>query len=203
MSESPNEKDLLKETNPDIDRKYTYGDYIEWTDDKRYELINGVVYMMVPAPAPIHQEVLGNINRYFSNYLADKECKVYFAPFDVRFPDVDEGNEDITTVVQPDLLVVCDKDKLDDKGCKGAPDLIVEVVSPGSGGRDRKIKRDLYEKYGVKEYWLVDYQEKTIEVYTQKKEDNEYGKSDVYVEGDILTVGLFNDLEIEIDNIFT
>jgi len=164
MSKNQNKGDLIRETRPKEFNKnsYTYGDYLTWNDDQRYEIIDGVVYNMVPAPSRRHQGISMELGRQLSNYLLDKKCEVYVAPFDVRLPEGNEDNEDIMTVVQPDLVVVCDLDKLDERGCKGAPDLIIEIISPDSGGRDKKIKRDLYEKHGVKEFWLVNYDEKTV-----------------------------------------
>jgi Uma2 family endonuclease len=118
----------------------------------------------------------------------------------VRLPEGEEKEDDILTVVQPDLLVVCDEDKLDKKGCKGAPDLMIEIISPSSGGRDRRDKRDLYEKHGVKEYWLVDYNEKIVEVYLLN-EDGQYGKPAVYLEDDKVPVDILNGLEIDLSYI--
>ncbi|MFW6029628.1 MAG: Uma2 family endonuclease, partial [Halanaerobiales bacterium] len=137
------------------DRLYTYSDYLNWTDGKRYELINGQVYTMSAAPYRRHQSISGELFRQIANYLFDKKWDVYDAPFDVRLPEGEEDKDEILTVVQPDIVVVCDEDKLDKRGCRGAPDLIIEIISPSSAGRDRKDKRDLYEKHGVREYWLV------------------------------------------------
>ena len=106
---------------------YTYGDYKYWQDDERYELINGEVYNMSPAPKRIHQKLSGRIFNLFFNFLKGKTCEVYDSPFDVRFPDYeDQKDDDIETVVQPDIVVVCDKNKLDDIGCKGAPDIVLK-----------------------------------------------------------------------------
>ncbi len=147
MGEEKNEN-YVKETAKN--KLYTYGEYLNWNDENRYELIDGRVHLMSPAPFRQHQKVLGELFRQFSIYLFDKDCEIYVAPFDVRLPEGDEKDEDIRTVVQPDIVVVCDIDKLDEKGCKGAPDLVVEVLSPASFGRDRKDKRDLYERHGVR-----------------------------------------------------
>jgi Uma2 family endonuclease len=203
MSKNQNKGDLIRETRPKEFNKnsYTYGDYLTWNDDQRYEIIDGVVYNMVPAPSRRHQGISMELGRQLSNYLLDKKCEVYVAPFDVRLPEGNEDNEDIMTVVQPDLVVVCDLDKLDERGCKGAPDLIIEIISPDSGGRDKKIKRDLYEKHGVKEFWLVNYDEKTVEVYLLN-DNKQYDKSVIYTDEDILPVSIFNDLEIDLKLVF-
>ena len=136
--------------------KYTYGDYLTWCDEERWELIDGVPYNMTPAPSRAHQGISVELARQMANYLVGKTCRIYTAPFDVRLPKGEEKDERIKTVVQPDLLVVCDESKLDDRGCKGAPDLIVEILSPHTAVKDMKTKRDLYERVGVEEYWLID-----------------------------------------------
>lgn len=156
---------------------------------------------MTPAPSRQHQKILVELIRQFSAYLHEKDCEIYAAPFDVRLPQGEEKDEEIQTVIQPDILVVCDEDKLDDRGCKGAPDLIIEIISPSSGGRDRKDKRNLYERHGVKEYWLVDYNEETVEVYLLN-EANQYGKPAVYIADDKVSVSTFNDLEIDLSYVF-
>ncbi|MCF8338484.1 MAG: Uma2 family endonuclease [Bacteroidales bacterium] len=126
-------------------------------DDVRRELINGFIKLMTPSPSRKHQEVSVNLTRIFSNFTRKKGCKVYHAPSDVRFPESEKSTQDrdIFTVVQPDLYVVCDLSKLDEKGCLGAPDFIVEIVSPDKVERDVKEKFELYQKHGVKEYWIV------------------------------------------------
>lgn len=134
-------------------------------------------------------------------YLFDKKCKVYNAPFDVRLPEGEERDDEILTVVQSDLVVVSDEKKLDKRGCIGAPELIIEIISPSSASRDRKDKRDLYEKHGVKEYWLVDYTEKIIEVYLLT-ENNQYGKPAVYLEEDDVSVDVLNDLQVNLSYVF-
>jgi len=136
-------------------QRFTYADYCQWPEDERWELIEGVAYAMAPAPTRPHQGVAGEIFRQIANFLEGKPCQVYFAPFDVRLPEPSEADEETETVVQPDILVVCDEKKLDDRGCKGAPDWIIEVLSPSTASRDHVEKKALYEKHGVREYWLV------------------------------------------------
>ncbi len=199
MSEKKKTKNIIKETANDS--LYTYSDYLKWTDDNRYELIDGQVYIMTAAPYRQHQKVSGELFRQISMYLFDKECEVYAAPFDVRLPQADVRDEDINTIVQPDIVVVCDNDKLDKRGARGAPDLVIEIISPSSASRDRKIKRDLYERHGVKEYWLVNYIEKTVEVYLLN-EDKMYSKPAVYLEEDKVPVTILSDLEIELSYVF-
>lgn len=136
-------------------RLFTYGEYRRWPEDERWELIDGAAFDMCPAPSRQHQEVLLELSRQTANFLLGKPCKAYIAPFDVRLPKADEADDDVDTVVQPDLAVICDAGKLDDKGCRGAPDWVVEVISPHTAAKDHIKKQTLYERHGVREYWLV------------------------------------------------
>ena len=115
-----------------LEDKYTYGDYLTWPEGERYEIIQGILYNMTPAPGRNHQKLVGNLFYYIKDYLKDKPCEVYVAPFDVRLPFGKENENNTSTVVQPDISVICDKKKLDDKGCIGAPDLVIEIISPFS-----------------------------------------------------------------------
>jgi Uma2 family endonuclease len=145
---------------------FTYADYLTWPDDERWELIHGVPYNMNPSPGMRHQEISWRLCQQFGRYLSDKSCKPFAAPFDVRFGQ--SGNQSdnyVETVVQPDVLVVCDTSKLDDRGCNGAPDLIIEITSPSTGKNDLTIKFDLYQYYAVKEYWIVHPVEQTVMVF--------------------------------------
>jgi len=133
---------------------YTYKDYLSWGDDVRFELLDGIPHMMA-APTRWHQQVTFEISRQLGNWLEGKPCEVYIAPFDVRlFPEADKSDR---VVVQPDVLVICDGEKLSDgKACRGAPDFVVEVTSKGTKGKDFREKKALYEKAGVREYWVVE-----------------------------------------------
>ena len=132
------------------DHRYTYGEYRTWAEDERWELIDGVAWDMSTAPFRRHQRVSIEIVTRLSVYLREKPCEVYAAPFDVLLPDYPGQREDeIPTVVQPDISVICDKAKLTERGCTGAPDLIVEIVSPSTSHKDGEIKRKLYERHGV------------------------------------------------------
>ncbi|WP_365305251.1 Uma2 family endonuclease [uncultured Thiodictyon sp.] len=131
--------------------RFTYGDYRRWPDDERWELIDGEAYNMCPAPTRIHQELVLEIAAQVHAFLRGGPCKVYVAPFDVRLPKADEADERVDTVVQPDIAVICDPGKLDDAGCRGAPDWIVEVLSPCTAAKDQREKRDAYERVGVRE----------------------------------------------------
>lgn len=147
--------------------RYTFADVLAWPDDERAELIDGEVVMMAPAPSRGHQEIGGEVFRQLANYLEGKKCKVYHAPFDVRLFEKDgDTPEDVDTVVEPDITIVCDHSKLDDRGCKGAPDMVVEILSPSTQRHDRLVKLGLYQRAGVREYWIVDPESKTVQVLT-------------------------------------
>ena len=181
---------------------FTYSDYLAWPEDKSYEVIEGVAYSMAPRASEIHQDVSGELFYFFKHYLRDKKCKVYHPPFDVILPEKGETLETASNVVQPDLFIVCDKDKRTDRGCLGAPDLIIEILSPSSVKRDTKVKRKLYQRFGVKEYWIADPAYKSIQVFKLNK-DGRYDFPEIYAEDDKIKAGIFNDeLEIELDVIF-
>jgi Uma2 family endonuclease len=157
---------------------HCYGDYVTWPDDCRYELIDGMAYMMSPAPNLAHQDIAGEIYLQARLALKGKTCRAFIAPIDVRLPKKDEVNEQIDTVVQPDVMVVCDSSKLDRSGIRGAPDWIVEVLSPSTASHDQIKKRRLYELHGVREYWLVHPIDRVVTVYCLM--DNQYGKPEIY-----------------------
>jgi Uma2 family endonuclease len=146
-------------------QRHTYGEYRTWPEDVRYELIDGVAYAMAP-PVRAHQRVVVELLRQIADALQGSPCEVNVAPFDVRLPDADEADDDILTAVQPDIVVVCDPRKLDVRGCRGAPDLVIEVLSPSTAGHDQIVKLAAYERHGVAEYWLVHPTDRTVTVYT-------------------------------------
>jgi Uma2 family endonuclease len=191
---------LAKKLNKE--RKYSYDDYLAWPDDERWEIINGVPYNMSPSPTPVHQEISVELAGEFHNYLKGKKCKVYTAPLDVRFPQGKKKNDkEIFDVVQPDIIVVCDKDKIDNKGCTGAPDIVIEILSPSTASKDALKKRMLYEKNKVKSYWIVDPDEK--EIYIYKLQDNgSYGTPELYAGEDKIKVEGFEEMEIDLKMVF-
>lgn len=185
------------------DHKWTYADYCSWPDEERWELIDGVAYNMSPAPSRIHQKISGELFRQISNHLHGRQCEVYSAPFDVRLPNFNgQDDADIETVVQPDIVVVCDPGKLDDRGCKGAPDLVIEILSPATAEHDLKDKFHLYQRVGVKEYWLMHPTDRTTMVFKLGDADA-YGRPDVYGSRDRVEVPLLGDLEIDLAVVFT
>jgi len=156
---------------------HTYGDYLHWPEDIRYELIDGAAYLMAPAPTLDHQDVAGEIFRQLGNALRGKSCRAFISPLDVRLPKGEQRDEQIDTVVQPDVLVVCDESKLDRRGVRGAPDLAVEVLSPATASHDHVIKRRVYERAGVAEYWLVHPVDRLVTIY--RLVGGEYGKPEI------------------------
>ena len=150
----------------DLSLTYSYANYLTWLFDDRVELIKGKVFKMSPAPSPLHQEISGNIFSVFHRYLKGKSCKVYHAPFDVRFPKESTADKDISTVLQPDICVICNRTNIDKRGCIGAPDLVIEILSQGNNKKELLNKYTVYEEFGVKEYWIVSPEEKTLLKYT-------------------------------------
>jgi Uma2 family endonuclease len=179
---------------------YSYKDYLSWNDGERWEIINGAVYSMTPAPSRRHQDISRELGFQIASYLKGKMCTLYYAPFDVRLPDYpDQPDNEITNVVQPDLLVVCDRTKLDDKGLKGAPDWIIEILSPSTSLHDMTVKYSLYEKAGIKEYWIVDPANALVTVYTLI--DGRYIRSGVFGKNDNVPSGIFKDLLIDMTQV--
>lgn len=153
---------------------HTYRDYASWPEQTRYELVDGIAYAMGPAPTRRHQEVTGELFRQIADALEGSPCRLYIAPFDVRLPRAGEADDDIDTVVQPDISVICEKSRLDERGCRGAPEWIIEVLSSGTASHDQIVKRALYERAGVREYWLVHPLDKLVIIYLL--ENSVYGK---------------------------
>lgn len=182
---------------------FNYSDYLNWPEDERWELIEGAPYNMTPTPAPsrAHQKILAAVLTKFYSFLEDKECEVYSAPFDVLLPEGQEEPQEITTVVQPDLVVVCDRAKLDDKGCIGSPDLIVEITSPSTVRKDIKEKFYLYERMGVKEYWIINPIDETLIAFILDS-NGKYGRPEIYSREDTIQVGVLTELSIPLKDIF-
>jgi len=182
------------------EKHYTFGDILRGDEQERVELIEGQVYMMAP-PTRAHQHALSELHGQLYDYLKGKPCEVYPAPFGVRlFETADDRPEDSDTMVEPDISVICDHDKLDDYGCKGAPDFIAEILSPSTQGQDRVKKFNLYERAGVREYWIVDTETKTISVHTL--EDGQYHSPQVFVSGASVPIAALGGLTIDTAAIF-
>jgi Uma2 family endonuclease len=186
----------------DLKGNYTYADYLLWNFKERVELIKGKIVKMSPAPSTSHQRISGELTYLLSKVFRKSKCQMFVAPFDVRLVNYKQSTQDnqIVTVVQPDLCVVCDINKLDEKGCIGSPDLIIEILSPGNSNREMTIKFDLYEENGVKEYWIVEPAENSIFIYTLKQ--GKYIGLKPCIEGQIITSPLFPELDFEIEKVF-
>ena len=187
----------------DINKRYSYADYLKWADDKMRELVDGFIRMMSPAPGTTHQEVSGDLFAQLHRVIKKNKgkCKVYPAPFDVRLPKNGETEDDrIFTVVQPDICVVCDPSKIDKRGCIGAPDLVVEIQSHSTAKYDLTAKFTLYETAGVREYWVVYPYEDVIEVFLLQP-DGKYDDGTKY-DGGKIPVHIFDGCEIDLADVF-
>ncbi|MCY7291292.1 MAG: Uma2 family endonuclease [Ferruginibacter sp.] len=184
----------------DLNGSYTYADYLKWRFQERVELFKGKILKMSPAPSREHQKMSLKLTNKLFNYFEKSPCDLYVAPFDVRLVKSKSNDTKVTTVVQPDLCVICDENKLDDKGCNGAPDLVVEILSPGNSSKEMGIKFDLYEENGVKEYWIVDPTQKIILVYTLQNE--QYIGLKPMIVNDKIKSPLFPQLDFDVKEIF-
>lgn len=181
---------------------YSYADYLTWAFEERIEIIKGKLFKMSPAPSTSHQEISGFL--FYTLYHAFKEtpCRVYAAPFDVRLaPRLQDPNEAIFTVVQPDICVVCDPQKLDERGCIGAPDLIVEILSPGNSSKEMREKFEVYEENGVKEYWIVAPADRMLLVYVLNEAGRFIGLKPIS-ETEILHSPLFPAIQFDVKEMF-
>jgi Uma2 family endonuclease len=186
----------------DLNKTYTYADYLTWKFSERVELIKGWVYKMSPAPRRIHQKVESNLHIEIGSFFKNSKCDVYESPFDVRLiKNKGQSDHEIETVVQPDICVICDLDKLDDKGCIGAPDLIIEILSPSTIKKDYTEKFNLYEENGVKEYWIANPEGRSLQIFYLN--DGKYEEMETYEEKeDTITSKLFPDLKIKMIEVF-
>ena len=183
------------------ENRLTFADVLAWPEDERAELIAGVPVNMAP-PSRAHQKIVVELARQLANYLEGKRCEVYAAPFAVRlFERAGDRPEDVDTMVEPDLAVVCDPEKLDDRGCKGAPDLIVEVLSPSTQRHDRLTKYNLYERAGVREYWIVSPEERTVQVSVLQA-DGRYRVVELYTSGDVAKVNVLEGCFLELSKVW-
>ena len=189
----------------DFDKTYSYADYLNWKFEERLELIKGKIFRMSPAPSRLHQKVAFRLTLVIGNFLEGKKCELYPAPFDVRLikPNSNTNqDEKILTVVQPDLCLICDPNKLDAKGCLGAPDLIIEILSPGNNKKELDNKFMLYQENLVREYWIVHPVEQTVSVF-ELNEQQEYQLRKMYASEGLVPVGIFPDLQIDLEEVFT
>ena len=178
----------------ETEKKFTYADYVTWPDDERWELIDGEAYNMTPAPSVAHQKITGNLYILLSRHPKKRaECFVGIAPTDVVFAEHD--------VVQPDVFVVCDENKITEANIQGAPDLIIEVIFPTSALKDKREKKAQYEKYGVREYIIVDPTDQYVERFLLG-EDGLYGKGEIFGPMEVLPVVALERIEIPLWEVF-
>ena len=185
-------------TQLDLDKQYTYADYLKWQFSERVELIKGFIKKMSPAPNRVHQTISTNLSGMFYNAFRGEPCAAFHAPLDVRLPIISKKKD--TTVVQPDICIICDASKLDEQGCNGAPDLIVEILSPSNTRHDTDTKFNLYEEAGVKEYWIVQPQQKSILIYVLQ--DGKYIGLKPFGEDEFAQGRLFPNLKIDVNEVF-
>jgi Uma2 family endonuclease len=185
----------------DMDKIYSYADYLKWQFDERIELLKGRIFKM-GAPNFAHQAITGELYYQLRAFLQQKSCRVFVAPFDVRLPRFNKKKDkEVMTVVQPDLCVVCDLSKLDDRGCIGAPDMVVEILSPGNSKKEMRDKFEVYQESGVKEYWVVNPLEKHVLVFVLNEKGQYIGLAP-FTEDMVLTSAQFPGLALEVKEIF-
>jgi Uma2 family endonuclease len=184
----------------DLGGTYSYMDYMRWQFQERVELIRGKIRKMSPEPNLRHQSVSANLSRQLLSYFHKQPCKVFIAPFDVRLPVANTIKGKENTVVQPDLCIICDPNLLDEQGCKGAPNLVVEILSPGNTNHEMQTKFDLYEESGVKEYWIVESNVHVIFIYSLQ--NGKYVGLRPFIENMQIESPLFPELKIPVSEIF-
>lgn len=184
---------------PKKDVLYTYEDYLKWDTEDTYELIEGIPYLLA-APSREHQKISMNLSTDFNNYFRDKDCEVYAAPFEVVLVKDNEVDNKSKNVVQPDISVICDKSKLNDRGCLGSPTLIVEIISPSTTSLDYVKKLNLYQDHKVLEYWIINPKSRTVQVF--KLINDQYNETEIYMDNDTIQVAIFPGLSIDLKRIF-
>lgn len=187
----------------DFSKTYTYADYLTWQFQERVELIKGRIFKMSPAPNRNHQRISTDVVGRIWSFLKNSSCQVFHAPFDVRLPLPEHQikGEKVTTVVQPDITVVCDENKLDEQGCNGAPDLVIEILSPGNTKKEMKNKLEIYQSAGIPEYWVVDPEREFIIIYHLNEAGNYIGTTP-FTDEDILRSPVLVGFELDVSEIF-
>ncbi|MEN6625987.1 MAG: Uma2 family endonuclease [Candidatus Sumerlaeia bacterium] len=183
------------------DQRFTYGDYVTWPADERWELIDGRAFAMTPSPGVAHQGASAELTAILREFFKGTPCQAFAAPLDVRLPEANEKDESVETVVQPDLLVVCDPKKLDEKGVRGAPDLVIEILSESTAARDLGEKLRLYEKHAVRCYIIADPWGKTLTVRYFEAE-NKFGLPELFAGKTAMPVRIFEGLTLDLERVF-
>jgi len=193
-------QNIVKEPAAEYCKVYTYADYLKFDFDELVELIKGKIFRMSPAPKSYHQEISSNLHYFIGNYFWRKKCKIFAAPFDVVLPIRNEKKNAATTVVQPDICVICDLNKLDEAGCFGPPDWIIEILSDSTSKKDLNDKYEVYEESGVREYWIVMPKEKLVEVFVLV--DGKYQRIKTYTHDETVSPSGFPELLIPLIDVF-
>jgi len=189
----------------DLNGTYSYADYLTWQLEETVELIRGKIMLMSPAPNLKHQRIVTNLGGLLYTFFHKKNCKLFYAPFDVRLYDSKKSvvaNQDIFSVVQPDLCVICDNNKLTEQGCSGAPDWIIEILSTGNTKKEMRLKYDLYQENGVTEYWLVYPYEQALYQFVLNAQTDSYQLFAMHAGDDIAMPYLFPELQIDLADVF-
>jgi Uma2 family endonuclease len=186
----------------DLNKTYSYSDYLTWNFQERLEILKGKIFKMSPAPSTSHQKISMRLTGGLFNFFEKHPCHLFAAPFDVRLLDKKKSTQDaaIHTVVQPDLCVICDESKIDERGAIGAPDLVIEILSPGNSNKEMKYKFDLYEEAGVLEYWIVNPADRTVLIYVLK--ERQFIGMHPLIEEDVIQSRLFPQLDFKLEDIF-
>jgi Uma2 family endonuclease len=187
----------------DINGTYSYADYLKWKFEERIELIKGHIVPIATSNRK-HQRISWQLNGIVGNEFINKQCRAYAAPFDIRLLDKGKSkkaNKDVYTVIQPDICIICDESKLDDSGCQGAPDLVIEILSPGNSKKEMRTKKQLYEENGIREYWIIDPERETVHQFVLAENDL-YAPPIIYVSEEIVYCSIFEELQVPMDKIF-
>lgn len=187
----------------DLNGKYNYADYLTWKFEQAVELIKGHI-MPMAAPSRKHQSISWQLTLIVGNTFMNQKCRAFAAPFDVRLFDKSKSvkaNQDVYSVVQPDICIICDVDKLDDKGCQGAPDLVIEILSAGNSKKEMKIKKQLYEENLIREYWIIDPEHETVHQFVLG-DNHLYNPPIIYVSEDVVYSDIFKELQVPLEKVF-
>ncbi|MPR37017.1 Uma2 family endonuclease [Salmonirosea aquatica] len=186
----------------DLDGTYSYADYLKWQFQERVELLRGKILKMTPAPSVRHQRISARLHLQMGHAFREESCQLFYAPFDVRLYNRKKSrkaSKEIFTVVQPDLCVICDETKLDEQGCNGAPDLVIEILSPGNTKREMNEKFELYEEAGVREYWLVQPADEVVLIYVLNEDEHYIGLRPAT---EVVQSAIFPELRVDLGEVF-
>ncbi len=194
------DENTAKEPVIDYNARYSYADYLKFDFEEMVELIKGKIFRMSPAPRVTHQQISSNLHRIFANFFHHHPCQVFHAPTDIVLPVKNKKKESATTVVQPDICIICDLSIIEDLCVYGVPDLIIEILSPHTRKKDLQNKYEVYEESGVKEYWIVMPEEKLVEVFLLN--NHKYQRIQSYAEADVVPCQIFEGLEVDLTDVF-